>query len=207
VTIEREAAPLHALGSAHVLMPVVPLPDVCLFPEASLNLIVTTTPALRGLEMALRSGRHALAVAQKDTTGARDLHEVGTVAEVSTVEKLPDGTRRVEIDGLRRARLVSLVGVDTLMAEAELLDEGEAGDEWGSAVEALARYLHAHPELRAFLDQQRRSREPMAWVNLACQHLPITATARQKLLESPAAERCQKISRGLDALLKKEQAF
>jgi ATP-dependent Lon protease len=205
--MERDAAPLQPQGMVHVIMPVVPLPEVCLFPEASLNLIVTTTPALRGLEMALRSGKHALAVAQKDTTGARDLHEVGTVAEVSTVERRPDGTRRVEIDGLRRARIVSLLGIDTLVAEAQLLDEGEAGDEWGPAVEALARYLHSHPELRAFLDQQRRSREPMAWVNLACQHLPITATARQKLLETAAGERCQKISRGLDALLKKEQAF
>jgi Lon protease-like protein len=188
-------------------MPVVPLPDVCLFPEASLNLIVTTTPALRGLEMALRSGKHALAVAQKDSSGARDLQEVGTVAEVSTVERQPDGTRRVELDGLRRARIVTLLGIDTMVAEAELLDDGEAGDEWGSAVEALARYLHSHPELRAFLDQQRRSREPMAWVNLACQHLPIASTARQRLLEAPAAERCQKIGRGLDALLRKEQAF
>ena len=60
-------------------------------------------------------------------------------------------------------------------------------------------------ELRSFLDQQRRSTEPMSWVNLACQHLPITATARQKLLESAAPERCLKISRGLDALLRKEQ--
>lgn len=204
---ERDAAPLQPPVAAHVVMPVVPLPDVCLFPEASLDLIVTTTPALRGLEMALRSGKHALAVAQKDTTGARDLHELGTVAEVSTVERRPDGTRRVEIDGLRRARIVTLLGIDTMVAEAQLLDEGEAGDEWGSAVEALARYLHAHAPLRAFLDQQRRSREPMAWVNLACQHLPISPSARQKLLEAPAAERCQKISRGLDALLKKEQAF
>jgi ATP-dependent Lon protease len=207
VVTEREAAPLRPLGTAHVIMPVVPMPDVCLFPEASLDLIVTTTPALRGLEMALRSGKHALAVAQKDTSGARDLHELGTVAEVSVVERMPDGTRRVEIDGLRRARIVTLLGIDTLVAEAELLDEGEAGDEWGAAVEALARYLHSHATLRAFLDQQRRSREPMAWVNLACQHLPISPSARQKLLEAPAAERCQKISRGLDALLKKEQAF
>jgi hypothetical protein len=53
----------------------------------------------------------------------------------------------------------------------------------GRAVEALARYLHAHADLRSFLDQQRRSKEPMAWVNLACQHLPITGTARQKLLD------------------------
>ena len=73
-----------------------------------------------------------------------------------------------------------------MVAEVEPLDEGDAGDDWGSAVEALARYLHAHAELRSFLDQQRRSTEPMAWVNLACQHLPITATARQKLLEAGA---------------------
>ena len=207
MSFDNAASPPGSAGRAHVLLPVVPLPDVCLFPEASLNLIATTTPALRGLEMALRAGKHALAVAQKDGTGARDLHEVGTVAEVSTLERLPDGTRRVEIDGLRRARVVTLLGIDTMVAEAELLDEGEAGDEWGPAVEALARYLHSHAELRAFLEQQRRSREPMAWVNLACQHLPIAASARQRLLEAVAAERCQKISRGLDALLRKEQAF
>jgi ATP-dependent Lon protease len=194
-----------AAGGAHVLLPVLPLPDVCLFPETSLTLIITTAPALRGLEMALRSGKHALAVAQKETPGARDLHDVGTVAEVSALA-LEDGTRRVELDGLRRARMVNLVGIDTLVAESELLEDGEAGDEWGPAVEALARYLHMHGDLRAFLEQQRRSREPMGWVNLACQHLPITSSARQKLLEAPASERCQKISRGLDALLRKEHA-
>ena len=75
----------------------------------------------------------------------------------------------------------------------------------GAGRQALARYLHAHADLRAFLEHQRRSTEPMSWVNLACQHLPITASARQRLLEARAAERCLKISRGLDALLRKEQ--
>jgi hypothetical protein len=102
--------------------------------------------------------------------------------------------------------VITLLGADTLVAEVELLDEGDPGDEWGSAVEALARYMHAHADLRAFLDRQRRSKESMGWVNLACQHLPITASARQKLLDSGASDRCQKISRGLDALLRKEQA-
>ena len=92
------------------------------------------------------------------------------------------------------------------MAEAELLAEETTGDDWGPAVEAMARYLHAHPDLRSFIDQQRRSKEPMAWVNLACQHLPIASSARQRLLECAAPERCVKISRGLGALLRKEQA-
>jgi hypothetical protein len=44
----------------------------------------------------------------------------------------------------------------------------------------------------------------MSWVNLACQHLPSTGSARQRLLEADARERCLRISRGLDALLRKE---
>ena len=133
------------------------------------------------------------------------LHALGTLAEIGEDLGPEDTGRRLELDGLQRARVVSLLGDETLVAEVELLQEGDAGDEWGAAVEALARYLHAHAGLRSFLDQQRRSKEPMAWVNLACQHLPITATARQKLLEADAAQRCLKISRGLDALLRKEK--
>jgi ATP-dependent Lon protease len=193
--------------SGNVLLPVLPLKDLCLFPEASLALVVTAPGALRALEIARRTGSRVLAVAQREgATSPHDLHELGTVARVSEDAPLPDGGHRVELDGAARARAVSLVGTDVLVAEVTLLEEADAGDGWGSAVEALARYLHAHAELRSFLDQQRRSPEPMSWVNLACQHLPITATARQRLLEAAPPERCQKISRGLDALLRKEQA-
>jgi ATP-dependent Lon protease len=192
-------------GGANLLLPLISLPDVCLFPESSLSLIITAPPALRALEVAMRAGRQLLAIAQKEPTAPRELHAIGTVAQVSEDVRVPGGAHRVELDGLRRARLITLLGVDTPVAEAELLDEGDAGDEWGGAVEALARYLHSHAELRSFLDGQRRSTQPMSWVNLACQHLPITPSARQKLLEAGAAERCQKIGRGLDALLRKEQ--
>lgn len=196
-------------GEGNLLLPVLPLRDVCLFPEASLAVVATRPFALSALEVASRSGRCVLAVAQRDPAAAtpnpRDVHTLGTVALLSEDLALGDGGRRVELDGLRRGRVITLIGLDTLVAEVEALDEGDAAEEWGPAVEALARYLHAHADLRSFLDQQRRSREPMAWVNLACQHLPITASARQKLLESDAPERCLKISRGLDALLRKEQ--
>lgn len=193
----------------NLLLPVLPLRDSCLFPEASLGVVVNRAPVVTALDVASRSTRCLLAVSQRDaaaTTGnPRDLQGVGTMAFLTEDLTTADGDRQVELDGLRRARIVTLLGTDTLIAEVTPLDEGDAGDEWGPAVEALARYLHAHADLRAFLDRQRRSQEPMAWVNLACQHLPIAASARQKLLESDAPERCLKISRGLDALLRKEQ--
>ena len=195
-------APTIAAGN--VLLPVLPLRNHSLFPEASLAVVVTAPGALRSLEIARRTGARVLVLAQREhATSPHDLHDLGTVARVAD-DAAVDGGRRVELDGATRARAVTLVGTDVLLAEVALLAEGDAGDDWGGAVEALARYLHAHAELRSFLDQQRRSPEPMSWVNLACQHLPITATARQKLLESAAPERCLKISRGLDALLRKE---
>ena len=193
------------LPIGNVLLPVLPLGEACLFPESSLEIVITAPAALKALEMASRTGGRVLAVANRDdAASARDVHRLGTVAEIAADARAGDNGRRVELDGMQRARMVSLVGVDVLLAESEMLADGDAGDDWGAAVEALARYLHAHPDLRSFLDKQRRSPEPMGWINLACQHLPITATARQKLLESAAAERCQRISRGLEALLRKE---
>jgi ATP-dependent Lon protease len=203
------AMPAESSASRNLILPVLPLRDVCLFPESSLSLVVSRPGVVRAVEMAARVGGPVFALAQKDPTlqgaGPLDMHVVGTLARVREDRALSDGSRRLELDGDRRARVVTILGIDTLLVEAQPIGEGDAGEEWGPAVEALARYLHAHPDLRSFLDEQRRSAEPMSWVNLACQHLPITATARQRLLECDAPERCLKISRGLDALLRKEQ--
>jgi ATP-dependent Lon protease len=195
-------------GTRNLLLPVLPLGEVCLFPEASLAVTLGHPGAWKAVDVAMRCGGRVLALASKESSGqafdVRDLHSVGTLAEITGNQAVPDGTRRVELDGLRRVRAAELFGAQVVTAEAAPLDEGDPADEWGPAVEALARYLHAHADLRSFLEQQRRSAEAMSWVNLACQHLPITATARQKLLESDAPARCLRISRGLDALLRKE---
>jgi ATP-dependent Lon protease len=199
---------MTAVGTAPSrLLPVLPLRDVCLFPGASLTVSVDRPAALAAARMAERSDGHLFALAQREpASGPRDIHSIGTIALVRSIQAVSPHEHNVELDGVARARADTLVGVDLLVAEAVPIEEGEEGDEWGPAVEALARYLHAHAELRTFLEEQRRSTETMSWVNLACQHLPITATARQKLLEASAPERCLKISRGLDALLRKEQA-
>jgi ATP-dependent Lon protease len=185
---------------------VLPLRDVCLFPGASLTLTVDQPAAATAVEIAARTGGTLLALARREgAAGPRDLHAVGTLALVRDCQPTAPLEHRLELDGLARAQVQQLFGTDVLVAEVAALPEGDEGDEWGPAVEALARYLHAHPELRAFLEKQRRSEAPMSWVSLACQHLPITGSARQRLLEANAPERCLKISRGLDALLRKEQ--
>jgi Lon protease-like protein len=196
---------VRATGSR--LLPVLPLDDVCLFPGASLALVLDRPAALSAAQLAERSGGELLVLGYRESrAGPRDVHAVGTVARVRSIRAVAPVEHRLELDGVFRARVETLLGADVLVAETVPIPEGDEGDEWGPAVEALARYLHAHADLRAFLEGQRRSAEPMSWVNLACQHLPITATARQRLLEASAPERCLKISRGLDALLRKEHS-
>ncbi len=205
--LRMDPAAAPETGTRSLLLPVLPLDDVCLLPGASLSLVLDRPASVTAAQLAERTGHRLLALARRDhEAGPRELHAVGTVAELRADHALAPLEQRVELDGLSRARVSLLVGSDVLVAEAQALAEGDAGEEWGSAVEALARYLHAHADLRSFLEAQRRSADAMSWVNLACQHLPITASARQKLLEASAAERCQKISRGLDALLRKEQS-
>jgi ATP-dependent Lon protease len=192
------------------LVPVLPLKDVSLFPGASLAVVVTKSHAIAAVRMAERSDSMLLALAQRDPgatdPGNQGLHPIGTLGTIREALAVSPMELRLEVDGFARARARELVGLKLMVAEADVLPDGDAGDEWGPAVEALARYLHAHPDLRAFLDQQRRQGDSMSWVNLACQHLPITATARQRLLEASAVARCTMISRGLDALLRKEAA-
>jgi ATP-dependent Lon protease len=195
----------RAAAGDTLLLPVLPLDDVCLLPGASLSLVLDRPGTIAAVQLATRTGDRLLAVARREP-GSAPLHAVGTIARVRALHALTPAEERIELDGVSRARVGLVVGLDVMVAEALPLQEGDSGEEWGSAVEALARYLHAHPDLRSFLEAQRRSPDAMSWVNLACQHLPITASARQKLLEASAADRCQKISRGLDALLKKEQA-
>jgi Lon protease-like protein len=188
------------------LLPLLPLPATCLFPGASLSVALGEPVAVAAVQMARRGGGSLIVVCRReDGDGPHGLHDVGTLALVQPGSGDPAHEREVEIDGLARARVERVIGLEVLVAEVTILTDGEPGEEADEAVEALARYLHAHPDLRAFLEARRLSASPLAWVSLACQHLPVSTTVRQSLLEASAADRCTRIGRGLEALLRKQQ--
>jgi ATP-dependent Lon protease len=96
-------APTPAVPDA---LPVLPLRDVVVYPHMVIPLFVGRDKSMRALERAMESERQILLVAQKspdiDDPAVGDLHQIGTLAGVLQLLKLPDGTVKVLVEGQSR---------------------------------------------------------------------------------------------------------
>ena len=124
-------------------LPLLPLRDIVVFPGMVVPLFVGREKSVAALEAAMESGKEILLLAQLDPAcddpEADDLYDIGVVAQVVQLLKLPDGTVRVLVEGTQRAQLVSLEADGALVrAEVELIEPHTAG---GSEVTALMRQL------------------------------------------------------------------
>ncbi|WP_036142603.1 endopeptidase La [Luteibacter sp. 9135] len=96
-------------GSELDLLPVLPLRDVVVYPHMVIPLFVGRDKSMRALERAMEGERQILLVAQKspdiDDPAIEDLHQVGTLAGVLQLLKLPDGTVKVLVEGQSRVQI------------------------------------------------------------------------------------------------------
>ena len=124
------AAPTHS--DPHVL-PVLPLRDVVVFPHMVIPLFVGRDKSMRALEQAMEADKRIILLAQKsaetDDPGASDLYEVGTLATVLQLLKLPDGTIKVLVEGVERATVDRVAERDgTLSGRATPVPAAEGRD-------------------------------------------------------------------------------
>src|SRR3569833_1758594 len=127
-------------------LPILPLRDIVVFPHRIVPLFVGREKSAAALEAAMAADKELFLVAQLDP-GEDDpdrdaLYDLGVVATAMQLLKLPDGTVRVLVEGVKRARLVNLVARDGYMA-AEI---EEIEDEVSGGAEAQAR-------MRSVIDQ------------------------------------------------------
>ena len=87
-------------------MPVLPLRDTVLFPQAFMPLAVARESSVKLIDEAVASGQTIAVFAQReageDEPGQRDLHEIGTASQIHKMFKLPDGSLRLIVQGLSR---------------------------------------------------------------------------------------------------------
>ncbi|GAA4739481.1 endopeptidase La [Sphingomonas daechungensis] len=123
------------------LLPILPLRDIVVFPQRIVPLFVGREKSVAALEAAMSADKELFLVAQLDP-GEDDpdrdaLYDLGVVATAMQLLKLPDGTVRVLVEGVKRARLIGLVPSEGYMsAEVEEVDDEKFE---GPEIQALMR--------------------------------------------------------------------
>ena len=184
-------------------LPVIALRDLVYFPYMVLPLLIGRARSVLALEEAEKGEGYALLLAQKDATVDRpekdDLYRMGTVVKVTQTSHLADGTARVVMDGLCRARVKRfLPSGDQFRATVELApdDEAPAATPGPFSIEALVRNVE-----KMFREYVRLcERVPDEAVNLLDQdrgivrighlisgHLLVNTAEKQELLEASDA--------------------
>jgi len=134
-------APTTTATSGIENVPVLPLRDVVVYPHMVIPLFVGREKSIQALDVAMRSDKRIMLVAQKqadvDDPKADDLYRIGTVATILQLLKLPDGTVKVLVEGVDRARIEKLHAGDYYSSDATLLPDVEAYDE--REMDVLAR--------------------------------------------------------------------
>src|ERR1700716_1910785 len=127
----------------HTQLPLLPLRDVVVFPHMVIPLFVGRPKSIKALEAAMEQGKSIMLAAQKaaakDEPSADDIYEIGCIANILQMLKLPDGTVKVLVEGAQRARIHHISELDTHFVANLTPVESEAGDE--SEVEAMRRAI------------------------------------------------------------------
>ena len=174
-----------------------PLRDVVVYPHMVLPLFVGRPKSIAALEAAMGNDEPVFLLAQlnpdTEEPESKDLHAMGTVAQVLQVLKLPDGTVKVLVEGIRRARALTVEDTGQLfLAHIEAVNESV--DEHHPDMEALRRTLLSQFEQYAKLNKKIPAEvvstinsisENSRLVDTIAAHLQLKLEQRQEILETP----------------------
>ena len=178
-------------------LPVLPLRDVVVFPYVVMPLVIGRAQSLAAVDASANDGNVVLLVAQKNADqqdpGAADLYRIGVVARLMQVVRLPNGTTKILVEGIARARVTRYAtGAGTLrasIAAEPFVDPSEPDDQSALGRRVLSlfeEYVSLHRRIPAevvTLVQATASEERQACAVAA--HLAVRHDVRQTLLEAP----------------------
>ncbi len=182
------------LPAEAISLPLLPLRDVVVFPHMVIPLFVGRPRSIRALEAAMEAGKSIMLAAQKsagkDDPTPEDVYEIGCVATILQMLKLPDGTVKVLVEGAQRARVTEIQDVETHFTSELVPITPDAT--MGAEIEALRRAIVSQfeqyvklnkkipPEILtslAGIDDAGRLADTIA------AHLPLKLEQKQKMLE------------------------
>ncbi len=204
MTSAAKPKPLLTAGESRAY-PVLPLRDIVVFPHMIVPLFVGREKSIKALEEVMRSDTFILLATQKnasDDEPATDaIFNIGTLASVLQLLKLPDGTVKVLVEGAARARVKQYTDRDEYFeAEAEVL-----ADTAGDAVEAEAMARSVINEFEGYVKLNKKVSPEVVGVvqqiedyaklaDTVASHLAVKIPDKQMILETPSVtQRLEKV--------------
>jgi ATP-dependent Lon protease len=184
---------------------VLPLRDIVVFPHMIVPLFVGREKSVQALEHVMHEDKQILLLTQKtpseDDPGPDELYEIGTAGTILQMLKLPDGTVKVLVEGMKRVRVKKMTDdKDFLEADVEDIDDPTPESE---ELEALSRAVMTQFEQYVKLNKKippevivsvNQIGEPSKMADTIASHLALKIDQKQELLEvASTAERLEKI--------------
>lgn len=177
------------------LLPVLPLRGVLVFPYMVIHLDVGRPKSVQAIEEAMIQDKQIFLATQKeaetDDPGEDDIYQVGTIAEIKQILKLPGGTIRVLVEGLHRAKSLGVVATEPyIKAKVEEFSEEEQKT---PEIEALMRSVVFQFEQYVKLSKKVPAEtviavitleEPGRLADVIASHLTIKVSDKQQILEA-----------------------
>ncbi|NIB43866.1 endopeptidase La [Pseudomaricurvus alkylphenolicus] len=175
-------------------LPLLPLRDVVVYPHMVIPLFVGRQKSIEALEQAMAADKQVLLLAQRnasdDDPGAEDLYEIGTVASVLQLLKLPDGTVKVLVEGGERARVNNIVDEESYFrAEIDVLESQEipANESEAllrSAMGQFEQYVNLSKKVPAeVMTSLSGIDEPGRLADTVAAHMSLDLEQKQEILE------------------------
>ena len=171
-----------------------PLRDVVVFPHMVLPLFVGREKSINALEEAVQSGKQIFLAAQHDAAdddpAPENIFEIGTVANILQLLKLPDGTVKVLVEGVSRAGIVNYVETeDSFVVDAASIGEGDFDEREGEVLmrtvtSEFEQYVKLNSKIPPeVLTSLSGIEDPGRLADTIAAHLTLRNDEKQKILE------------------------
>ena len=185
---------MNAKRTQQRTLPVLPLRDVVVFPYMVMPLFVGRAKSISALDEAMNEGKQLLLVSQKqadlEEPTVDDVFDVGTIANIIQLLKLPDGTVKVLVEGQQRAKINQLNdGEDHFAAEVTPIettfgDEKELDVVKAAVLNEFESYLQLNKKIPAdVLGALQRIDDADRLADTMAAHIPVTVRHKQSVLE------------------------
>ncbi len=187
-------------------VPVLPLRDVVVYPYMVVPLFVGRERSIKALEVAMAADKQILVATQKsaadDQPTEEGIYKIGMLATVLQLLKLPDGTVKVLIEGVKRAKIVRFIGKEVyFLADIEALEDVNTNDT--REIEILMRSLKSQFDQYVKLNRKippevltsvLSIEDAARLADTIAAHLALKLDQKQKILEiTDLAERLEKL--------------